>query len=158
MQGSEKKHNIYYRVKITTVDYEHTCELSPYSCQLALKGSGKLIPDLTGLQDVLSILREHPTLDHKVLHSLLHKYVPFYQSLDGTYICNFRLHALNYVDNNHELSMVEARLSLPKGNLQRMSSCHPTIPFLPKTSNTYSSRQCKKMVIHGKPLGSTFVL
>jgi hypothetical protein len=29
---------------------------------------------------------------------------------------------------------------------------------LPKTSNTYSSRQCKKMVIHGKPLGSTFVL
>jgi hypothetical protein len=108
-KGSKKKENIYYHVKITTVDYEHTCKLSPKSCRLALKGGGKLIPDLAGLQDVLSILREHPTLDHKVLCSLLHKYVPFYQSLDGTYIQNFRLRALNYVDNNHELTMVEAR-------------------------------------------------
>jgi hypothetical protein len=107
--GSTKVDNKYYHVKITNVNYEHTCELSPHSCRLALKGAGKLIPDLAGLQDVLSILREHPTLDHKVLRSLLHKYVPFYQSLDGTYIRNFRLRALNYVDSNHGLTMVEAR-------------------------------------------------
>jgi hypothetical protein len=115
LQGSEKKNSIYYHVKITTVDYEHTCELSPHSCRLALKGAGKLIPDLAGLQDVLCILREHPTLDHKVLRSLLNKYVHFYQSLDGTYIRNFRLRALNYVDSNHELTMVEARALTSKG-------------------------------------------
>jgi hypothetical protein len=108
-KASKPKDNVFYQVKITNVDYEHTCELSPKSCRLALKGSGKLVPNLVGLQDVLSILREHPTLDHKVLRSLLHKYVPFYQSLDGAYIRNFRLRALNYVDNSHELTMLEAR-------------------------------------------------
>jgi hypothetical protein len=106
-KGSKKKENIYYHIKITTVDYEHTCELSLKSC--CLKGGGKLIPDLAGLQDVLSILREHPTFDHQVLRSLLHKYVHFYQSLDGNYIQNFRLPSLNFVDNNHELTMFEAR-------------------------------------------------
>jgi len=109
MRGPDKKHRMHYQVKITTVDYDHTCELSPASCRLALKGSGKLIPDLAGLQDVLSILREHPTLDHKVLRTLLQKYVPFYQSLDGTYLRNFRLRALTFVDANTQLTMVEAR-------------------------------------------------
>jgi hypothetical protein len=54
-EQSEKKDNIHYRVKITTIDYEHT----PNSCRLALKGAGKLIPHLAGLHDVqLSILRK----------------------------------------------------------------------------------------------------
>jgi hypothetical protein len=109
MVGPNKKNRIHYRVKITTVDYEHTCELSPTSCRLALKGSGKLIPDLAGLQDVLSILREHPTLDHKVLRTLLQKYVPFYLALDGTYIRNFRLRALTFDSGSTEITMVDAR-------------------------------------------------
>jgi hypothetical protein len=108
-RGPDKKDRMHYMVKITTVDYEHTCELSPSSCRLALKGSGKLIPDLAGLQDVLSILREHPTLDHKVLRTLLQKYVPFYLALDGTYIRNFRLRALTFDSANTELTMVDAR-------------------------------------------------
>jgi hypothetical protein len=107
--GPEKKHNIYYHVKITSVDYNHTCELAPESLRLALKSSCKLIPDLTGLQDVISILREHPHLDHRVLRTLLQKFVPFYQSIDGTFIRNFRLRAMNYLDNDHDLTMVEAR-------------------------------------------------
>ena len=109
MSGPNKKPRIHFVVKITTVDYEHTCELSPASCRLALKGSGKLIPDLAGLQDVLSILREHPTLDHKVLRTLLQKYVPFYLALDGTYIRNFRLRALTFDNASTELTMVDAR-------------------------------------------------
>jgi hypothetical protein len=97
-----------YRVKITTVDFEHTCDLSPASCHLALKVAGKLIPHLPGLQDVLSILCEDPNMDYKLLCCLLQKYVPFYQSLDGAYFRNVCLLALNYVDNTHELTMVEA--------------------------------------------------
>jgi hypothetical protein len=96
-------------VKITSVDYNHTCDLAPESLRLALKASCKLIPDLAGLQDVLSILQEHPHLDHKVLRTLLQKYVPFYQSIDGTFIRNFRLRAMNYLDNDHDLTMLEAR-------------------------------------------------
>jgi hypothetical protein len=109
ISGFKKKDKMCYQVKITTVDYEHTCELSPASCRLALKGSGKLIPDLAGLQDILSILREHPTLDHKVLRTLLQKYVPFYLSVDGAYIRNFRLRALTFLDPSTELTMVDAR-------------------------------------------------
>jgi hypothetical protein len=108
-KGAAKQPNIYYQVKITTTDYEHTCELSPTSCRLALKGAGKLIPNLAGLQDILSILRATPNTDYKLLRALLQKYVPFYLSLDGTYIRNFRLRALNYIDNTHDLTMVEAR-------------------------------------------------
>jgi hypothetical protein len=37
------------------------------------------------------------------------KYVPFYQSLNGTCIRNFRLRALKYVNNSHDLMMLEAR-------------------------------------------------
>ena len=108
-QGFAKKGNIYYQVKITTVNYEHTCELSPNSCRLALRGAGKLTPNLGGLQDILSLLSEHPNLDHKVLRSLLQKYVPFYQALDGSYIRNFRLRALSFIHADHELTMSEAR-------------------------------------------------
>jgi hypothetical protein len=108
-RDSDKKNNIFYQVKITSVDYNHTCDLAPESLRLALKGACKLIPDLAGLQDVLSILREHPHLDHKVLRTLLQKYVPFYQSIDGTFIRNFRLRAMSYLDNDHDLTMVEAR-------------------------------------------------
>jgi hypothetical protein len=106
---NQKKDNIMYQVKITTVDFEHTCDLSPTSCRLALKVAGKLTPHLPGLQDVLSLLCESPHMDYKVLRCLLQKYVPFYQSLDGAYIRKFRLRALNYVDNTHDLTMVEAR-------------------------------------------------
>jgi hypothetical protein len=68
-KGPDKKEHIYYQVKITSADYNHTCVLAPESLRLALKGACKLIPDLGGLQDVLSILREHPQLDHKAVHS-----------------------------------------------------------------------------------------
>jgi hypothetical protein len=71
-KGAEKKHNIYYHVKITSVDYKHTSELAPKSLYLAFNPC-KLIPDLVGLQDALSILCEHPQLDHKVLCTLLQK-------------------------------------------------------------------------------------
>jgi hypothetical protein len=74
-----------------------------------LKGACKLVPDLSGLQDVLSILRDHPQIDHKVLRTLLQKYVPFYQSIDGAYIRNFRLRALSHLDSDHDLTMNEAR-------------------------------------------------
>ena len=97
-------------MKITSVDYNHTCQLAPESLHLALKGACRLIPDLAaGLQDILSILREHPHLDHKVLRTLLQKYVPFYQSIDGTFMRNFRLRALMYLDNKHDLTLLEAR-------------------------------------------------
>jgi hypothetical protein len=67
-----------------------------------LKGSCKLIPDLAGLQDVLSLLHEHPSIDHKVLYTLLQKYVPFYESIDGTFIHNFGLRSMSYFDNEHD--------------------------------------------------------
>jgi hypothetical protein len=71
-----------------------------------LKGACKLIPDLAGLQDVLSLLCEHPSIDHKVLRTLLQKYVPYYDSIDGTFIHNFRLRSMSYFDNEHDLTMV----------------------------------------------------
>jgi hypothetical protein len=81
---SDKKNNIFYQMKIASVDYNRMCELAaPESLlHLILKGTCKIIPDLAGLQDVSSILCKHPYLDHKVFRMLLQKYVPFYQSSD----------------------------------------------------------------------------
>jgi hypothetical protein len=48
-----KKPNIFHRVKITKVNYQHTCQLSQ--------------PDLNGLNDIIGLLPEKPNLKPDLL-------------------------------------------------------------------------------------------
>jgi hypothetical protein len=148
----KKKPNIQYHVRITSVNYHHSCLLAPETLWLTLKAGGKLLPNLAGLQDVLMLLKEHPQIDCKVIHSLLQKYVPFYQSIDGAYIRNFRLPAFNYIDTGHELTMAEAKALTLKNTSTADESVSFDNPIFPRISRRCSRRPCKMTQLHDKQL------
>jgi hypothetical protein len=106
-----KKPDIFYRVKITHINYVHACQMTTIFHRQALQKSGCLQPDLNGLNDIMSLLREKPMLQSDVLRPLLAKYLPFYTATDSMFIVNFRLRAQHWLVTNgdKELTMEEAR-------------------------------------------------
>jgi hypothetical protein len=56
----------------------------------ALHKPGGLQPDLNGVNDMMSLLREKPMLQSEVPGPLLAKYLPFYKATDTMLIANFR--------------------------------------------------------------------
>jgi hypothetical protein len=71
-----KKPDIFYRVKITQVNFHHTCQMTTIVHRQRLEKSGGLQPDLNGLNDIISLLCEKPMLQSDVLRPLLAKYPP----------------------------------------------------------------------------------
>ncbi len=114
-----KKHDIFYRVKITHVNFVHTCQMTMIFHRQAVQKSGGLQPDLNGLNDIMSLLREKPMLQSDVLRPLLAKYLPFYTATDSMFLVNFRLRAQHWLVNNgnKELTMEEARRLSSKRSL-----------------------------------------
>jgi hypothetical protein len=55
-----------------------------------------LQPDLNGLNDIMSLLREKPMLQSDVLQPLLAKYLPFYAATDSMFIVKFHLQAQHW--------------------------------------------------------------
>jgi hypothetical protein len=106
-----KKPDIFYHVKITQVNYDHTCQMSTIFHRQALQKAGCLQPDLNGLNDIMSLLGEKSMLQSDVLGPLLAKYLPFYAATDSMYIVNFRRRAQHWLVTNgdKELTMEEAR-------------------------------------------------
>jgi hypothetical protein len=86
-----KKPDIFYHVKITQVNFHHVCQMTTVFHRQALEKSGGLQPDLNGLNDIMSLLREKPMLQIHVLRPLLTKYLPFYKATDLQFIANFRI-------------------------------------------------------------------
>jgi hypothetical protein len=62
-----KKLNIFYPVKITKVNYQHTCQLSTVFHQESKQKNGTLQPDLNGLNHIIALLREKPNLKPDLL-------------------------------------------------------------------------------------------
>jgi hypothetical protein len=114
-----KKPGVFYKVKITHVNFVHTCQMTTIFHRQALHKSGGLQPDLNGLNDIMSLLHEKPTLQSDVLRPLLAKYLPFYRATDSMFLVNFRLRAQHWLVNNgdKDLSMEEARHLSSKGSL-----------------------------------------
>ena len=92
-----KKPNIFYRVKITRVNYEHTCQLSTVFHRESKQKNGTLQPDLNGLSDIIGLLREKHILKPDLLRPLLLKYIPYYKTIDAKFIRNFRQRALHWI-------------------------------------------------------------
>ena len=106
-----KKPDIFYHVKITSVNFLHTCQMTTIFHRQALQKSGGLQPDLNGLNDIMSLLREKPMLQSEVLRPLLTKYLPFYKATDSMFLVNFRIRAAHWLIENgsKDLTMEEAR-------------------------------------------------
>jgi hypothetical protein len=62
-----KKPNIFYPVKITKVNYQHTCQLSTVFHQESKQKNGTLQLDLNGLNHIIGLLREKPSLKSDLL-------------------------------------------------------------------------------------------
>jgi hypothetical protein len=92
-----KKPNIFYRVKITKVNYQHTCQLSTVFHLESKKKNGTLQPDLNGLNVIIGLLHEEPNLKPDLLQPLLLKYIPCYEAIDAKFIHNFRERALHWI-------------------------------------------------------------
>lgn len=109
---------IFYQVKITQVNLSHTCELSTNSHRVAIQKSGYQQPNLDGMNDIMSLLREKPTLSSETLRPLLLKYLPTYYSIDAKFIGNFRKRAQYHLiqHGDRELCM---------NDVQRLSSRKP---------------------------------
>ncbi len=106
-----KKPNIFYRVKITGVNYEHTCQLSTVFHRESKQKNGTLQPDLNGLSDIIGLLREKPNLKPDLLRPLLLKYIPYYKTIDAKFIRNFRQRALHWIihQSGRDFLMEDAR-------------------------------------------------
>jgi hypothetical protein len=104
-----KKPDISYHMKITGVNFAHTCQMTTIFHWQALQKPGGLQPDLNGVNDIMSLLREKPMLQSEVLRPLLAKYLPFYKATDAMFIANFRRRAHHrFVTNgDKELTMEE---------------------------------------------------
>jgi hypothetical protein len=106
-----KKPNIFYWVKITGVNYEHTCQLSTVFHRESKQKNGTLQPDLNGLSDIIGLLRETPNLKTDLLQPLLLKYIPYHKSIDANFIHNFRQRALHWIihQSGRDFLMEDAR-------------------------------------------------
>jgi hypothetical protein len=91
-----KKPDIFYHVKITKVNFIHTYQLTTIFHHQALQKSGGCQPNLTGLNDVMILLRQKPNLQSDILRPLLTKYLPHYEATDAMFLVNFRARAFHW--------------------------------------------------------------
>jgi hypothetical protein len=137
-----KKSDIFYHVKITNVNFAHACQMTTiFHHRQALQKLGGLQPDLNGVNDIMSLLREKPMLQLEVLGPLLVKYLPFYKATGAMFIANFHRQAHHWLVTNgdKELTMWKRYfISHPRSHwpLRSFSSTR-IIPCKNKTSRLY---------------------
>jgi hypothetical protein len=85
-----KKPDIFHHVKITNVNFAHTCQMTTIFHRQALQKPGGLQPNLNGVNDIMPLLREKPMLQLEVFRTLLAKYLRFYKARDAMFTANFR--------------------------------------------------------------------
>lgn len=110
-QSKHRKPNIFYQVKITAANYEHTCQLSTVFHRESKQKNGTLQPNLNGLSDIIGLLREKPNLKPDLLRPLLLKYIPYYKAIDAKFIRNFRQRAIHWIihQSGRDFMMKDAR-------------------------------------------------
>jgi hypothetical protein len=120
----DKVPDVFYFVKITHVDFNHSCFLNTEWARQAKQKNGSCQPSLDGMNDILSLLKAKPMLKADVLRPLLLKYVNVYKSIDAVFIRNFRCRAIHFITQNSgkELCMEDARRLISK-NIVASDEC-----------------------------------
>ena len=67
---------IHYRVKITHTCFQHTCGLNTRTHREARQRAGTNTPNIQGLQDIVAMLRQRPTLSCSTLRPFVEKHIP----------------------------------------------------------------------------------
>jgi hypothetical protein len=67
---SLKKPDIFYHVKITNVNFHHTCQMTTIFHPQALQKSGGLQHNLNGLNDIMLLLWEKPMFSDRFLQNI----------------------------------------------------------------------------------------
>ena len=122
---TNKYPDIFYRVKLTSAHYHHTCSLNVCEQRQALTRSTGVTYklDLTAMTNVVLLLRETPTLSNNILRKLLRPYLPDHFSLSSSFLRNFKLRVGLYLlcfPTNHdigELTIEEALNFLKSSNI-----------------------------------------
>ena len=92
-----KKPLIFYHVKITSVNANHTCELSTQCFRNAVSSSrGRVKVSLSGMNSLLQILKVSPSTPAIVLRPLLRQFVNNDTAIDCDFIRNFRTRVAYY--------------------------------------------------------------
>jgi hypothetical protein len=113
---------IYYRVKITNSCFKHSCGLNTRSHREARQRAGNTLPDLNGVQDIVSMLRQRPTLSCSDLRPFLQKYIPLYQAANAQFIINFRHRALKFILESPFDAVPTAAEAAQMGSLTRVAA------------------------------------
>ena len=87
---SNQPPKVYYRSKIISTNFTHTCDLNTRSHIEARRRTGVTLPDLNGVQDLVPMLRHRPTLSCANLQSFFVRYMPHYQAAYAQLIINLR--------------------------------------------------------------------
>ena len=106
-----KKHNIFHKVKLTSMDLTHTHALSTTYQRQAIVSSGHCRNlKLHRMNDIVRLVSNHPTTSAKVLRPLITDYLPHYTSVDSKLLSNIKRKALAYFikHGERELTMDEA--------------------------------------------------
>ena len=102
---------LFHRVRISRTCFEHTCNPSTISHRVAIERSGKSMPNLTGLQGVITLLRNKPTLSSSNLRPLLKAHIPWFKPTDSKFVGNFKRKVLKFIlENPSDASLTHADL------------------------------------------------
>ena len=102
---------LFHQVRITSCCFNHTCNPSTMSHRLAIERSGKAMPNLAGLQGVVTLLRNKPTLSSSCLRPLLKDHIPWFKPSDSKFVFNFKRKVIKFIlENPSDASLTTADL------------------------------------------------
>ena len=87
----------FYMVRISSVNFTHTCTLDTVFHRTAMQSGGRLNVDITKMQSLLMLLEDYPQMNTMTLRPLLQKYLPHHKGVDSLFVDNFRRRARKFL-------------------------------------------------------------